>query len=92
MEFDELDIKMLKENVDDESLALIDTLNVSKIIAYLKNNNVYYYKDLFITFFDLFLLDANVFEEKFENLKATLGPNYVDKLGDDFSLIELMYK
>ena len=52
---------------------------------------MYYAKDLLLNSLDLFLLDSNIFIEKFENLKMKLGSNYVDKLGEDMSLIELMY-
>ena len=31
------------------------------------------------------------FIEKFEQLKVKLGPDFADKLGEDASLIELMY-
>ena len=92
MKLDEFDIIMLKENIDESLIKQLDINNLSKIINYLKQNNVYYYKDLLINAFDLFLLDSSIFIEKFNKLKHELGENFVDKLGDDFSLIEIMYK
>ena len=56
MELDEIDIKILRENFDDETISEIDSENVSKIMKYLKDNGVYYAKDLFISSLDLFLL------------------------------------
>ena len=59
--------------------------NISKIFNYLDDNNIYYAKDLF-------LLSIDEFVNRFEKLKSILGNDYADKLGDDASLIELMYK
>ena len=53
MELDNLDIKVLRENFDDDTINKIDMDNISKIIVYLKKNGVYYFKDLFLLFLDL---------------------------------------
>ena len=87
----ENDIKLLKENFNEDMIKELDMENVKIIIDYLLKNKVYYAKDLLLNSLDLFLLDSNIFIEKFENLKMKLGSNYVDKLGEDMSLIELMY-
>ena len=92
MELDEIDIKVLRENFDDETISEIDSENVSKLMKYLKDNGVYYAKDLFITSLDLFLLPSDIFIDQFEKLKTKLGSNYVEELGEDTSLIELMYE
>jgi phospholipid N-methyltransferase len=92
MELDEIDIKVLRENFDDETISEIDSENVSKIMKYLKDNGVYYAKDLFISSLDLFLLPSDNFIDQFEKLKIKLGSNYVEELGEDTSLIELMYE
>ena len=72
MELDEIDIKILKENFDDETISEIDSENVSKIMKYLKDNGVYYAKDLFISSLDLFLLPSDNFIDQFEKLKTNL--------------------
>lgn len=92
MELDHLDIRILQENFDDETISKIDVENVYKIFKYLKENNVYYAKDLFITSLDLFLLPLDQFINQFEKLKSKLGEKYVEKLGEDTSLIEIMYE
>ena len=92
MDLDEIDLKVLRENFDEELINRIDAKNVSKIYLYLENNNIYYAKDLFLTSLDLFLLPEKDFIEKFERLKKELGEDYVDKLGEDASLIEIMYQ
>lgn len=92
MNIDELDIKVLEENFDTEMINKIDELNVAKIHKYLLENNVYYAKDLFLSSLDLFLLPSDIFIKKFEKLKQKIGEDYVDKLGEDSSLIEIMYE
>ena len=92
MQWDNIDIKILKENFDDELLSQLDEQNISKIYNYLINDGVYYAKDIFISQADLFLLEYELFVKKFEKLKEKLGKNYIDMLGEDCSLIDLMYQ
>jgi len=92
MKFDELDLKILKENFDEEMINKMDTENVYKIFKYLEENEVFYAKDLFLNSFDLFLLSYEHFVKQFEKLKNKLGSNFVDLLGEDASLIEIMYE
>ena len=92
MLLDDLDIKLLKENFDEETINSMDIDNISKIYLYLKENGIYYAKDLIITSLDLFLLPSEEFIKQFEKLKIKLGKDYVNKLGEDASLIELMYE
>ncbi len=91
MILDELDIKILYENFDEETINKVDYVNLNKIFAYLGENGIYYYKDLFLSSLDLFLLPYDIFVKKFEKLKQVLGENYISKLGEDSSQIELMY-
>lgn len=92
MKFDEIDIKILKENFDEQTINKLNMENISKIFIYLKNNGIFYAKDLFLSSLDLFLLPYEEFKNRFEHLKMKLGSNYIDKLGEDTSLIEIMYE
>ena len=92
MQLDSFDIKVLRENFSDEEIAKMDALNISKIFRYLQENNVYYAKDLLLSSLDLFLLPVEEFIKRFEKLKTRLGIDFVDKLGEDSSLIEIMYE
>ena len=56
-----------------------------------EKNGIYYAKDLFLLSLDLFLLPYSEFVNKFEKLKQKLGNNYINKLSEDISLIEIMY-
>lgn len=91
MILDEIDMQVLRENFDEETINEIDYNNVSKILNYLDNNRVYYAKDLFLSSLDLFLLPYDEFVIRFDKLKNILGEDYVDILGEDSSQIELMY-
>ena len=92
MILDDIDIKILKENFDEELISQIDSDNIAQIFDYLNNNGVYYAKDLLLNSLDLFLNPSDVFIKKFEHLKEVLGNEFVDKLGEDSSLIEIMYE
>ena len=92
IESHEINIKILNENFNEDLIKQIDSENVYKIFSYLYKNGVYYAEDLFYNSLDLFLYPCEVFIKKFEHLKEVLGNEFVDKLGDDASLIELMYE
>ena len=92
MNLDEIDIKVLRENFDDEMISKIDIENVSKIFKYLDDNGIYYAKDILLSSLDLFLLQVDEFIIRFEKLKNKLGNDFIDKLGEDTSLIEIMYE
>ena len=89
---DEIDMKILKENFDEDIIQQMDEENIDKILYYLEENTVDYAKDLLISSLDLFLLPAEDFIKQFEKLKKELGENFAEKLGEDISLIEIMYQ
>ena len=92
MNLDEIDIKVLRENFDDEMISKIDIENISKIFKYLDDNGIYYAKDVLLSSLNLFLLPVDEFIIRFEKLKNKLGSDFIDKLGEDTSLIEIMYE
>ena len=92
MSLDEIDLKILLENFDKETIARLDYNNLKNIMIYLHKNGIYYLKDLLISSFDLFLLQADIFIQQFEKLKLKLGRDYVEKLASDEGLIDIMYE
>ncbi len=92
MNIDEMDIKLLEENFDIDMIEKLDSENVYYIYKYLTDNGIYYVKDLLITSLDLFLLPYQEFIRKFEILKEKVGVDFAEKLGEDLSLIEIMYE
>lgn len=92
MQLDSFDINILKDNFDDEVISQLDKQNVDKIYNYLISLGVYYAKDIFVSQADLFLMDYDLFVQKFQRLKNKLGENYIELLGEDCSLIDEMYE
>jgi len=92
VQLDRIDLRILNENFDRDIINQLEMENVNKIYSYLIDNGIYYAKDIFISQVDLFLLDYEIFVEKFEKLKERLGNNYIDLLGEDCSLIDIMYE
>ena len=58
MLLDDIDIKILKENFDEELISQIDADNIAKIFNYLNDNGIYYAKDLLLNSLDLFLYSS----------------------------------
>ena len=92
MKLDDMDMMVLRENFDEEVINQMDEENIHRILEYLESNDVYYANDLLISSLDLFLLPAESFIKQFEKLKKRLGSDFVEKLGEDSSLIEIMYE
>ena len=92
MSLDEIDLKILLENFDKETIARLDYNNLKNIMIYLHKNGIYYLKDLLISSFDLFLLPADTFIQQFEKLKIKLGSDYIEKLASFEGLIDIMYE
>lgn len=92
MHFDEIDLKILLENFDKETIARLNYNNLKNTMIYLHKNGIYYAKDLLISSLDLFLLPVDIFIKQFEKLKTKLGSDYVEKLASDEGLIEIMYE
>ena len=92
MQLDNIDIKILKENFDDEIINQLDQDNVVKIYKYLIANVIYFAKDLFISQADIFLLKYNEFVDKFETLKKEYGEKLVIMLEEDPSILDIMYE
>ena len=69
----------------------LEKMYLNNISFKIEKNGIYYAKDLFLLSLDLFLLPYSEFVNKFEKLKQKLGNNYINKLSEDISLIEIMY-
>ena len=89
---DELDIKDLEEVYDEALIKKLDVDNVSGIYKYLIDNGIYYVKDLFVENLELFLLEKDIFIKRFEKLKQEVGNDYIEIIGRDSSVLEIMYR
>ena len=92
LELDKIDIDNIEEMYNRDIIHKLDMDNVNKIYSYLINKGIYYAKDMFIENLELFLLDSDVFIERFNDIIDNIGSNYVDVIGEDSSILENMYK
>ena len=92
MQLDNIDIQNLNEMYDKDFINKFDINNINTIYNYLIDKGIYYAKDIFVENFELFLLDSNNFINKFDKLIEKLGPNYIEIIGEDSSVLEELYK
>lgn len=82
---DEEEINQIQDTFNESLLTQIEEKNTRKIIHYLLENKVYYWKDIVIYYLEVFLLDYEEFIKKFETLKNKYG---ILEIGENLSLIE----
>lgn len=82
---DEEEINQIQDTFNESLLTQIEEKNTRKIIHYLLENKVYYWKDIVIYYLEVFLLDYEEFKKKFETLKNKYG---ILEIGENLSLIE----
>jgi len=92
MIFDDIDMKVINEMYNKDLIDGLNKDNVMEIYKYLIGKGIYYAKDLFIEYLDLFLIDSDVFINKFDKIIEKLGSNYVDIIGEDSSILMEMYE
>ena len=81
------DVKILRENFDDNLINRLDPNNVNEIYQYLESEGIYYTKDIFLYYMNLFLYPLEEFIEKFKKFKMNNGDNYIENLADNLSLL-----
>lgn len=86
--FDLDDIINLKETFDGDVLNKIDENNLIRCYEYLKNEKVYFAKDIILEYIDIFLIEYDEFKIKFQKLKYDLGVNYIEKLEEYISVLK----
>lgn len=84
------DTKILRENFSDEQIVKLNTDNVNAIYNFLENEGVYFAKDIFLYYMNLFLYPIETFIDRFKKLEMENGDNYVEILAKDISLLSGM--
>lgn len=84
---DEEELEQIIESYNENVIEQLEPENILKIINYLLENKVTYWKDILIEYLDTFLLDYATFIKKFERLKEKYG---ILLIGEDLSLLESM--
>ena len=92
LELDDMDIKNIEEMYDNDIVHRLDMDNVNRIYKYLIDKGIYYAKDVFIEYLELFLLDSEVFISKFDRIINDIGDNYIDVIGENSSILGNMYE
>ena len=92
LELDDMDIKNIEEMYDNDIVHRLDMDNVNRIYKYLIDKGIYYAKDVFIEYLELFLLDSEVFISKFDRIINDIGDNYIDVIGENSSILDNMYE
>lgn len=83
-----IDIDEILEKFQLEVLTKIDEENMKNIITFLLNENVDYIDEIITNYIDLFLIDFEVFVQKFKILKNKYGKNLVQLISEDMNILE----
>lgn len=75
---------------DEELINSVEEKNFLKIVQYLIKNNIDFLEDIICSYLDLFLIEYDVFVEKFEGLKVKYGNDISDKISYNMQILEEM--
>ena len=82
------DLNRLKNIFNPVLFENVDYKNLEMIISFLEEKEVNYIKDMLLNYFDLFLIEYNVFVNKFNMLCIDIGEDAIKKISDDMSLLD----
>lgn len=86
--WDSVDIDELKYKFEPSVFKNLDIDNVSKIILYLKKENVDYIDELIMNYLDLFMMDYVEFIKRVDKLKLKYGNDVFFKISLDMSILD----
>lgn len=73
---------------NEELINSVKEKNFLQIVQYLVKNNIDCIEDIIISYFDLFLIDCDVFVEKFEMLKDKYGSDISNKISLNMQILD----
>lgn len=80
-------LDLVYNNYEEDYLKLLDENNFSKVYMLLKRNNFYYINDIILNYLELFEIEEKYVEFAINDIKATLGNNFVELIGKNMMLI-----
>lgn len=80
-------LDLVYSNYEEDYLKLLDEDNFSKVYMLLKSNNFYYINDIILNYLELFEIEEKYVEFAINDIKATLGNNFVELIGKNMMLI-----
>ena len=80
-------LDLVYSNYEEDYLKLLDENNFSKVYMLLKSNNFYYINDIILNYLELYEIEEKYVEFAINDIKATLGNNFVELIGKNMMLI-----
>ena len=80
-------LDLVYSNYEEDYLKLLDENNFSKVYMLKKSNNFYYINDIILNYLELFEIEEKYVEFAINDIKATLGNNFVELIGKNMMLI-----
>lgn len=82
---DEEELQQVMEIYSIHILIKLNEKNMLNIIHYLIQNKIIYWRDILISYLDLFLIDSMEFISKFELLRKNYG---IEFMGENLNILE----
>lgn len=79
------------DKYSDALLKNIDIDNMKKIMIFLQNNNCDYIEDIIEDYLDIFVIDYNLFANKFNNLNQKYNDEFLTLAKEDMNLFEELF-
>ena len=79
------------EKYSNTTLNNLDIENIKKIIQFLKDNNCDYIDDIIEDYLDIFIIDYDLFVNKFNKLNQKYNNNFLNMASEDMNLFEELF-
>ena len=74
---------LLLDKYEYDYISSLDEINFVKIYNLFIENNFYFMEEIIVKFLEIFTIPYDIVKEKTDDLKKTLGENYIYIIGND---------
>ena len=80
-------LDLVYKNYEEYYINLLNKDNFNKVYNILKNNNFYFIEDIILNYLELFEIDEKYVQLAINDIKSSLGYNFVEQIGKNMTLI-----
>ncbi len=81
-------LDLIYDNYNKDYISLLDEDNFNKVYLLLKSYNFYFIEDIILNYLELFEIEEKYVQLALNDIKSSLGNNFVEQIGKNMTLID----